>query len=797
MSAQSGGGSGSGSGVANLDGNVKEALLSLVGDGAENGKLPTQQSSSSLRGWSTYSDVRICDWEGVACRPRDKDNNSNSSGARDDVIVGINITRGGLSGGSLSSHLGLLSELEHLVLPNNMLRGSIPQEVANLPKLRTLDLTRCFLSGTLPQRFQSKYLSKLLLAHNAITGRFFEDEDSPHLESLKEIRMENNLLTGTLVGRTLSKMTNLNVLSLSDNDLSGLLPGESLGDLPNLHYLYLDSNSLVGALPASLARVGGLSLREIWVQKNMLSGTVPVAFARFTDLHDFFIDSNKLSGALPLELCSPNVNADFFKKHTDDDGRNYCENIACPTGSVSAEGLYPCTKCPGGEAAMLKNRYLGMKGECSDHTQRTILEAFYRSTTKGGRWSGVNDWTDSTKHVCDMTGITCDAQRHVVGIALSDRKLQGHLPDEIGLLPFLETLDVSDNALMGYVPSDLRWTSLTHLDVSGNKFRGLIPPLLCKMEGLNGVGYHCDRLACPRGTFNSAGYHQGGMDGEDCQPCYDDSLYIGQKVCSNIKPPNQSQVEGPISSEADWEEIIEAVEEVEENESAIQQTASEGKHKGVSSQAAVEIAVGALVLVVAISWVVKRVCCSPNRRKKSRFDYRGDDEENKHTYFSRNYDDRHLCDDGSYTVERSFRDGGGYRDDPQGKDGRRMGRMSEDRATADDYSFRPHFQDNSRYQASVYRDFEDNINKHHVSPLEESSVDSEEDSQTLRSATDFIKDHQGIALTKREKFRRAVSKRLPAGQNLNQRAQRTASNLNVGARRRYHAHVSRTASFDS
>ena len=102
----------------------------------------------------------------------------------------------------------------------------IPDEAwgpGNLKKLVTLDLTGCFLTGTLPQSFGSSSLVSLLLASNAISGRFSCEGDSPHLQSIQEIRMENNLLTGTLHGPTLSRMTELVSLSLSYNDLSGLM----------------------------------------------------------------------------------------------------------------------------------------------------------------------------------------------------------------------------------------------------------------------------------------------------------------------------------------------------------------------------------------------------------------------------------------------------------------------------------------------------------------------------------------------------------------------------------------------
>jgi len=686
----------------------KQALLSLVQEDTNGHSLSTSYPTS----WSSNTNVPVCNWEGIIC------------GGNEDIKE-VSLPAKGLSG-TIPTELGILSELEILNLSKNMLQGSIPQEIANLPKLTTLDLSETFITGTLPQYFASTQLSTLLLANNAISGKFFMKENAPHLSSIKEIRMENNLLTGTLDGSTLTFMSHLETLSLSDNDLSGLIPGEELGSLPTLHYLYLDGNHFIGPLPSQLAQVGKASLLELWVQDNALSGTVPASYVRFDKIHDFYIDGNKLTGELPPDLCGPEINADFFTNVPPEAERNYCDGIACPAGSVAFEGVFPCEKCPGGEAARLKNRYLGQTGECSNYTQRDILQIFHKATTKGGPWRGVSDWNDENKPVCEMTGVTCDAYDHVVEISLKNRGLEGHIPDEIGSLTFLESLDVSDNKLMGYVPSDLQWTSITRLDISGNKIRGMVPPLLCMMEELNGNGeenvFYCDRIACPEGTFNDYGFHHG-LHGEVCQPCYDEVPFIGQKTCRNTK------------SKFGWKDTVQMAEDASEQ-------------IGISPMLGLGILLAVSLVLLLTCWIVKNAYFNP--RKK---------------YEMGTTNEYDVDSPTSYKDDKAYR----YNDEE-----------NEDDDVKDDYSF-AESNIQSRYKDSlpVYK------GKSNFSITSDDEYHDDEDDNmsrsTTRSATDLMNDHRGVALNRREKFKKAVSGRMSSG-DLGRRAREAASSINVSVK---------------
>jgi len=230
---------------------------------------------------------------------------------------------------------------------------------------------------------------------------------------------------------------------------------------------------------------------------------------------------------VPKQLCREEINADFFEAVTDDEDRDFCDSIACEPGFVSYEGLFPCNRCE----EEYYNPYLGRVGDCIDLKEDDILDDFYEAA-RGEDWVGGVNWQVQGVPKCKMTGITCDANDNIIGIDLKDKGLRGTIPESIGFLQFLETLDISDNSLTGFLPSDLRWAPLEFLDVTGNDMRGIVPTELCKKEGINGNGkggaFGCDLIVCPMGFYSDTGR---AMDGKRCLPCKAGTSYLGSKVC--------------------------------------------------------------------------------------------------------------------------------------------------------------------------------------------------------------------------------------------------------------------------
>jgi len=118
-----------------------------------------------------------------------------------------------------------------------------------------------------------------------------------------------------------------------------------------------------------------------------------------------------------------------------------------------------------------------------------------------------------------------------MALDLNGMNLQGKLPDEIGFLRYLTSLDVSDNRLFGVIPSDFRWAPISTLDVSGNQLGGAVPPMLCLKEDINKNGVSgdidCDHIACAVGSYSKTGY---ALKRGDCVACKS-ARFLGSKTC--------------------------------------------------------------------------------------------------------------------------------------------------------------------------------------------------------------------------------------------------------------------------
>ena len=110
--------------------------------------------------------------------------------------------------------------------------------------------------------------------------------------------------------------------------------------------------------------------------------------------------------------------------------------------------------------------------------QLSALRSLY-DATNGKEWTTSSGWTEKLDpKVCtDFYGVKCNGGGEVVSLVLAGNKLSGTLPEALGALTSLQTLDLSSNALRGSIPPGVVGSlgSLITLNLANNTLDGPIP----------------------------------------------------------------------------------------------------------------------------------------------------------------------------------------------------------------------------------------------------------------------------------------------------------------------------------
>ncbi|XP_059435612.1 probable LRR receptor-like serine/threonine-protein kinase At1g07650 [Corylus avellana] len=159
-----------------------------------------------------------------------------------------------------------------LFLKGQDLDGVLPPSLVKLPYLKAIDLTRNYLTGTIPREWGSTKLEYLFIYVNKLSGP---------------------------IPSYLGKITTLTYLSLSSNLFSGSVPPE-LGNLVNLEYLDLRANNLTGELPVTLTDL--TKLTRLGISSNNFTGKIPDFFQSWKQLQRLVIQASGLEGPIPSSI---------------------------------------------------------------------------------------------------------------------------------------------------------------------------------------------------------------------------------------------------------------------------------------------------------------------------------------------------------------------------------------------------------------------------------------------------------------------------------------------------------------
>lgn len=362
----------------------------------------------------------------------------------------LNLSRNGFSG-RIPINPFNMSSIRFLDLSHNSLSGPIPDTLfQNCASLRFLDLSQNSLEGPIPSTlFHCTSLGTLNLSGNQLSGNPEFANGIWSLKSLRTLDLSNNALSGDVpIG--VSAVHNLKVLQLQGNRFTGTLPVD-IGLCPHLKRLDFSNNLFIGSLPASLQLLNSLTFFSLlnnrlssdfpqWINRmrsleylnfgnNALTGSLPVALGDLSSLEYLSLSNNKLTGVVPLSLAYCNALSALDLR-----GNSF-------TGSIP-QGVFDIGLK---EVDLSRNGFSGIIPPGSSRLFESL-------------------------QVLD----------------LSQNKLTGNIPAEIGLFSSLRYLNISWNAINSRLPPELGYfLNLSVLDLRHNALYGPIPEELCDSSSLN------------------------------------------------------------------------------------------------------------------------------------------------------------------------------------------------------------------------------------------------------------------------------------------------------------------------
>ncbi|KAF8065678.1 hypothetical protein N665_1165s0007 [Sinapis alba] len=176
-----------------------------------------------------------------------------------------------------------------IFLKSLSLPGIFPPEFGNLTHLREIDLSRNYISGTIPTTLSRTPLQILSVTGNRLSGLI--PPQLGDVTTLINLNLESNLLSGR-IPPSLGNLRSLSTLLLSANNFTGQLP-ESLINLKNLTSFRIDGNSLSGKIPEFIGN--WTQLDRLDLQGTSMSGPIPASFSNLLNITELRITD--LNGA--------------------------------------------------------------------------------------------------------------------------------------------------------------------------------------------------------------------------------------------------------------------------------------------------------------------------------------------------------------------------------------------------------------------------------------------------------------------------------------------------------------------
>ncbi|XP_062171122.1 receptor-like protein 33 [Alnus glutinosa] len=449
--------------------------------------------------------------------------------------------------GSIPDSIASLTKLQYLILSYNNFSGSIPDSTfASLTQLVSLDLSENNFSGSIPNSIASlTKLQDLFLSYNNFSGSI---PIFSMCKNLREVRLNNNHLSGQITSTQWEELLNLYSLNLMGNSLNGNIP-VSLFSLPTLHKLDLSHNQFSGQLK-EFSNVSSYQLKEIpdFLRKqsslryldlsyNQIHGEIPISICNAIELEVLDLSNNSYFGTIPqclIELSGKalvvlNLRTNNFNGTIPDAFPHNCRLQTLALNKNQLKGGLPksLSNCIGLEVLDIGNNHI--KGTFPFYLKNTsklrilVLRSnkFYGPITHPkpnatwpmlqiidvasnnfignlpiillSTWMAMVDRAHETESMPSDLRTNVNSYYHQETVTVTIKGLEMEL---VKILTIFTTIDFSCNGFDGPIPEEIgELKALYILNLSHNAFTGQIPSSLGNLSKLESLDLSSNELS--------------------------------------------------------------------------------------------------------------------------------------------------------------------------------------------------------------------------------------------------------------------------------------------------------------
>ncbi|CAJ1962917.1 unnamed protein product [Cylindrotheca closterium] len=259
---------------------------------------PNVQTTNSDNALLPNRDMRnqdSCSWTGMRC---------NENG----MLTRIRLAKRQFDG-RLPVVWGFFPKLRTIDLSKNKLKGSIPADLfENALELEELYLYKNQLSGSISPKIGNLWLLRRFhLSHNSLTGSIPKEiaSTADKARLLRYFNVHRNQMTGTIPSNM--RLRQLFSFDLGNNAFSGTLPPDFGTESVRLRHLYLDYNGFSGTFPSEVLNAGDGRLITLFINNNEFTGTFPGDHKSTTAIAEMTIQKNNFASMTRNATCELDV----------------------------------------------------------------------------------------------------------------------------------------------------------------------------------------------------------------------------------------------------------------------------------------------------------------------------------------------------------------------------------------------------------------------------------------------------------------------------------------------------------